>query len=115
MEEIPIVNENGSLLCPRCGTRLERSQAPFKLDGDFVCFAEAYICPICFYQALTRNGYRKVTEEASRLGLIGSPEKVERKIEVEEIHEPLNIQRNDKTIVEQFKANLSDQVYINAK
>jgi hypothetical protein len=70
----PFRDSLGFLSCPRCGTRLDKTKAPFILHDSYVGSFESYVCPICHYSALTAEGYENAISEASRFGLIGPQE-----------------------------------------
>jgi hypothetical protein len=76
MRDIPIRNSKGGLDCPRCGTTMVMGKAPFYLNGEYIGTFEAMICDICNYSLFTPAGYDHAMEEASRYGLIGSPEEI---------------------------------------
>lgn len=67
----------GHILCPRCGTRLNKERAPFKVHGEYLGKFESLVCPICNYSVLTGEGYDQAIAEATKFGLVGPAQEEE--------------------------------------
>lgn len=73
----PSRDSAGHILCPRCGTRLNKDKAPFKMHGEYLGKFESLVCPICNYSVLTGEGYDQAIAEAAKFGLVGPAQEEE--------------------------------------
>lgn len=74
MNEDPIRDENGELLCPKCHIPLVEGKTPFYFKMQYIGKFDAIVCRLCHYSLLTPSGYDKAMEMTRSFGLIGSPE-----------------------------------------
>lgn len=74
MSDFPFRFTSGEVGCPRCETVLQRGNAPFYIEGEYVGTFESLICLVCNFSALTQNGYEKAVLKAREFGLVGEAE-----------------------------------------
>jgi hypothetical protein len=59
--------------CPKCGTRMKKSNEPLRIRGTYVGSYESMSCPVCKYYYFTDKEYDQALYDARSLGVVGPP------------------------------------------